>query len=114
MENLGFAILFFGAIGLITLITFFIMSSNVTKIKKLIEHKETNINYSKSYEIGELKEFQGKKAEALDSYKEALFYVNKFISKNPGCTTELKNKKTIEDKISTLSGSGVIEIEVYS
>jgi hypothetical protein len=103
LSNIEGALFFSVTLNLIVTIVFLFMASNISKIKKLIEHKETNINYSQCFTIGELKEFQGKKEEALDAYMEALFYVNRFLAKNP-TQQELKNKETIKGKIIALGG----------
>ncbi len=97
-----------GVISLITLIVFFIMSSNVSKIKKIVEglkHKEQRNNFGKPYKLGQLKEFQGKKQDALDCYMEAFFYLNDYIKKNPTDEMNLENKQLILSKIEALGGS---------
>lgn len=101
-----------GIIGLITLIVFFMMSSNISKIRTLLENLNTNkptTSYVTPFNMGELREFQGKKQEALDCYMESYFLVNKFIKKGNveglDMSKDIKNKELIKSKIVELGGT---------
>lgn len=90
-----------GIISLVTLIVFFVMASNISAIRTILAKGVVeNEKYIQAYNAGELKEFQGKKHEALDSYKEAQWYISK-----KGNNVNLQHKQMIEDKISQLTKS---------
>jgi len=97
-----------GLISFITLIVFFVMSGNVAQIKRLLEsskQKEEPINYATPFNLGDLKEYQGKKQEALDCYMEAYFNLNKYAKKNPTDQNCKKHKDAITAKIIALGGT---------
>jgi uncharacterized membrane protein len=110
-DNLEFASFVTGLIGLITLIVFFIMSKNISSIRKTLEGMNTDkpIGYANAFNMGELREFQGKKQEALDCYMESLFLLNKFIKNSVtngiDITKENENGKKIKSKIIELGGT---------
>ena len=98
-----------GIISFITLIVFFVMSGNVGAIRRTVENlkqkEEPIINYAAPFNLGELKEYQGKNQEALDCYMEAYFFLNKYIKKNPTDVNYKQNKDKIAAKIVSLGGT---------
>lgn len=98
------AIIISGIISIISLIVFFIMSKNVAEIRKNLEAIGGN-SYASAYQKGELKEFQGKKDEALDYYNEAYFIILRLIRIQKNLAVYSKNKEKIEKKIVMLGGT---------
>lgn len=95
-----------GALGFVMLIVFFITASNVGSIKTLVEkNAEKKTHYSEYYDLGELREFQKKKQEAIEAYTAALFFVSRHIDGNPKDLAALKNKEKIKEKIALLEKS---------
>jgi|GEM_PF-4729300 len=111
----GLIVFLAGILSIIILIIFFVTAININKIKKILEesNKKTS-GYAEAYNIGELREFQGKKQEALDSYMESYFFVNRFIKKVQSeninikypidISKDIKNKDSIKVRILALGG----------
>lgn len=97
-----------GLIGLVLLIVFLVMADNLGKIKRTLDlmRAENRVNYIKIFNKGELKEYQGKNAEALDCYLEAYYYISKY---NPKGKTEKRQREThweqVRGKIIALGGT---------
>lgn len=114
MENMAFLLALPAIIGFITLIVFFVMSANIGAIKNRLETMDamlrakmpnSSLNYIVAFDKGELKEYLGKKQEALECYMEAYYLIHKFIKKNPTATDNKAHKELIENKIKSLGGT---------
>ncbi|CAN5147956.1 hypothetical protein BH09BAC5_BH09BAC5_19030 [soil metagenome] len=94
-------------VSLLTLIIFFTMAANISRIKKLIEFNQPkqNLKYIDIYNEGELKEYLGKNQEALDCFSEAYFLISKIMKSNPNTHEGTKHKEMIVSKIKSLGGS---------
>lgn len=90
-------------ISLVTLIVFFMMASNISRIRTLIELNSSNgqVTYQSLFTKGELNEFKGKSNEALDCYMEAFFIFDRIKNKT---SQDLKNETLIKAKIASLGG----------
>jgi hypothetical protein len=87
-----------------TAVSVFVIAYRIGIIKSTLTQKGTENDYQSIYAKGELREFQGKKSDAIDCYMEALFLVNKTIAANP-TQKEIKNKETIRARIISLGGN---------
>lgn len=106
------ALIFSGILNLIMVIVFLVMAGNISSIKKMLQaslsgsSNDPSTLYINPYKRGALKEFQGKKAEALDCYMEALFYIKRF---NPTLKAAKDAKEThlkdIKAKIEKVGGT---------
>lgn len=101
-----------GLIGLISLIAFIFIAININKIKIMLENKEQekkSTNYANPFNMGELREFQGKKQEALECYLEAYFNFRKLekscIEKGLKMENGTNHKEKIKAKIIELGGT---------
>jgi hypothetical protein len=96
-------------VNVILLICFFVMGSNIGTIKNTLHRMATSggggINYSGAYTDGEMQEYLGNNAAALECYNKAYYLLAKYMQKNKHGDLEAKNKKMIEDKIKALGGT---------
>lgn len=92
-------------ISLITLIVFFVMASNIGQINKKLDTKTAERDYIVAFNKGELKEYLGKKEEAMDCYMESYFLFSKFVKKNPNVTGIDKRREEITNKIKSIGGT---------
>jgi hypothetical protein len=91
-------------LNIIVAIVIFVIAARLGDIKRMFsEHRwENQHTYVSLYHNGELKEFQGKKSEAIDCYMEALFILNKRPNKN---AADNNNILTLKGKINSLGGN---------
>ncbi len=93
-------------VSFITLIVFFVMAANISKIKEILikGNAPTNPKYIDVYNHGKMKEYQGKNPEALDLYSEAYYLLAKAIEQNPKSSGLIQHKETIAGRIKSIGG----------
>lgn len=79
------------------------MAVNVSRIKAVVElqNEGGTLRYHSVLTKGEIKEFQGKSAEALDCYMEAYFLLSRIKSK---IIIDFDNEILLKEKIISLGG----------
>lgn len=97
-----FLSIFIPFIGLIVLFVVASRSGAIRKTLDEIKYMNADSNYVRIFELGEIKEHQGKTQEALDFYVEAYYRLSKLKYKG---SAEENNAETMRSKISSLGGT---------